>query len=103
VSDHAETAPTDAARGSPSAEGLEPRFSHPDEREAFPGLAAKLERLRVGLRRLTESIDTSTPGGKLIFHVFGALAEFERDLIGERTAGGASVKQVQTVLGHSSA
>jgi DNA invertase Pin-like site-specific DNA recombinase len=39
----------------------------------------------VAFRSLTESIDTSTPGGKLIFHVFGALAEFERDLIKERT------------------
>ena len=37
---------------------------------------------------LTESIDTSTPGGKLVFHVFGALAEFERDLIRERTIAG---------------
>jgi DNA invertase Pin-like site-specific DNA recombinase len=42
----------------------------------------------VALRSLTESIDTSTPGGKLIFHVFGALAEFERDLIRERTQAG---------------
>ncbi len=42
---------------------------------------------------LTEKIDTTTPGGKLIFHVMGALAEFERDLIRERTnAGLASVR-----------
>jgi DNA invertase Pin-like site-specific DNA recombinase len=34
---------------------------------------------------LTEKIDTSTPGGKLIFHLMGALAEFELDLIRERT------------------
>jgi DNA invertase Pin-like site-specific DNA recombinase len=39
----------------------------------------------IGFRSLTESIDTTTPGGKLIFHIFGALAEFERDLIRERT------------------
>ncbi|MDP9354471.1 MAG: recombinase family protein, partial [Chloroflexota bacterium] len=39
----------------------------------------------IGFRSLTEQIDTTTPGGKLIFHVFGALAEFERDLIRERT------------------
>jgi DNA invertase Pin-like site-specific DNA recombinase len=44
-----------------------------------------LEARGVAFRSLTESIDTSTPGGKLIFHVFGALAEFERDLIRERT------------------
>src|SRR5438045_7990546 len=34
----------------------------------------------IGFKSLTESIDTTTPGGKLVFHVFGALAEFERDL-----------------------
>src|SRR6266705_3946658 len=37
---------------------------------------------------ITEKIDTTTPGGKLIFHVMGALAEFERDLIRERTNAG---------------
>jgi DNA invertase Pin-like site-specific DNA recombinase len=51
-------------------------------------LVAEFELRGVGLRSLTESIDTSTPGGKLIFHVFGALAEFERDLIRERTQAG---------------
>ena len=39
---------------------------------------------------LTEAIDTTTPGGRLIFHVFGALAQFERDLIRERTRPGLS-------------
>jgi DNA invertase Pin-like site-specific DNA recombinase len=42
----------------------------------------------VGFRSLQEAIDTTTPGGKLVFHVFAALAEFERDLIRERTAAG---------------
>src|ERR1044072_6883332 len=42
----------------------------------------------VGFPSLQESIDTTTSGGKLIFHVFGALAEFERDLIRERTRAG---------------
>ena len=37
---------------------------------------------------MRESIDTTTPGGKLVFHVFGAVAEFERDLILERTMAG---------------
>ncbi|GHO78248.1 hypothetical protein KSD_60190 [Ktedonobacter sp. SOSP1-85] len=37
---------------------------------------------------ITEKIDTTTPGGKLIFHMMGALAEFERDLIRERTKAG---------------
>ncbi|HEY2155810.1 MAG TPA: recombinase family protein [Isosphaeraceae bacterium] len=47
-----------------------------------------LEARKVGLRSLQESIDTTTSGEKLIFHVFGALAEFERDLIRERTRAG---------------
>jgi len=47
-----------------------------------------LESRGVGLRSLTESIDTTTPGGLLIFHVFGALGQFERDLIRERTRAG---------------
>ena len=42
----------------------------------------------VGFKSLTEQIDTTTSGGKLVFHVFGALAEFERDLIRERTQAG---------------
>ena len=47
-----------------------------------------LEARGVGLRSLTETIDTGTPGGKLIFHIFGALAEFERGVIRERTQEG---------------
>jgi DNA invertase Pin-like site-specific DNA recombinase len=42
----------------------------------------------VGFHSLQEAIDTTTPGGKLVFHVFAALAEFERDLIRERTSAG---------------
>src|SRR5918997_297613 len=42
----------------------------------------------VGFKSLTESIDTTNTGGRLIFHIFGALAEFERDLIQERTRAG---------------
>lgn len=37
---------------------------------------------------LREQVDTTTPGGKLVFHVFGAVAEFEKDLIRERTMAG---------------
>ena len=48
-------------------------------------LIAGLEKRGVGFRSLQESIDTTTSGGRLIFHVFGALAEFERNLIRERT------------------
>src|SRR4051794_39093686 len=42
----------------------------------------------IGFRSLRESIDTTTSGGKLVFHVFAALAEFERDIIRERTRAG---------------
>ena len=43
---------------------------------------------------MTEAIDTTTPGGKLIFHVFGALAEFEREIIKQRVnAGLASARE----------
>lgn len=42
----------------------------------------------VGFRSLQESIDTTTPGGRLIFHVFAVRAEFERDLVRERTRAG---------------
>ncbi len=47
-----------------------------------------LSKRHIGFKSLTESIDTTTSGGKLIFHIFGALAEFERDLIRERTQAG---------------
>src|SRR3954462_4884255 len=48
----------------------------------------ELQERGVGFRSLQEQIDTTTSGGKLVFHVFGALAEFERDLIRERTHSG---------------
>ena len=47
-----------------------------------------LDGRRVGFKSLREHIDTTTSGGKLFFHLFGALAEFERDLIRERTQAG---------------
>jgi DNA invertase Pin-like site-specific DNA recombinase len=48
---------------------------------------------------LTERIDTSTPGGKLIFHLRGALAEFERDLIRERTLAGLAAARARGRVG----
>ncbi len=51
-------------------------------------LVGELEDRGVGFRSLKESLDTTTAGGRLIFHVFGALAEFEREIIRERTMAG---------------
>src|SRR2546421_10016956 len=47
-----------------------------------------LNNRKIGFQSVTENIDTTTSGGKLIFHIFGALAEFERDIIRERTKAG---------------
>ena len=55
----------------------------------------ELEGRGVAFRSLTESIDTTTPGGMLIFHVFGALAEFERSLIRERTMAGLAAARAR--------
>jgi DNA invertase Pin-like site-specific DNA recombinase len=49
----------------------------------------------IGFRSLQEAIDTTTPGGKLVFHVFAALAEFERDLIRERTIAGLAAARAR--------
>ena len=49
---------------------------------------AALEEQGVDFRSLQESIDTTSPTGKLVFHLFGALSEFERDLVRERTLAG---------------
>jgi DNA invertase Pin-like site-specific DNA recombinase len=49
---------------------------------------SQLDTRKIGFKSLTENIDTTTNGGKLIFHIFGALAEFERNLIRERTNAG---------------
>lgn len=51
-------------------------------------MVALLDSQKIGLKSLHESIDTSSSSGKLIFHIFGALAEFERNLIRERTHAG---------------
>jgi DNA invertase Pin-like site-specific DNA recombinase len=47
-----------------------------------------LNEREVGFKSLTESIDTTSSGGRLVFHIFGALAEFEHSLIRERTIAG---------------
>jgi len=53
----------------------------------------------VYFKSVQESLDTSTPGGKLIFHVFGALAEFERDIIRERTLAGLAAARSRGRIG----
>lgn len=49
----------------------------------------------VGFKSITESIDTTSAGGKLIFHIFGALAEFEHSLIKERTKAGLAAARAR--------
>ncbi|MBR0684262.1 recombinase family protein [Roseomonas eburnea] len=51
-------------------------------------LAEKLQRRGIGLRSITESIDTSTPAGRFLFAILGALASMEREIIVERTRAG---------------
>jgi DNA invertase Pin-like site-specific DNA recombinase len=59
--------------------------------ETVAGLAER----GIGFRSLGEQIDTTTSGGKLVFHVFGALAEFERDLVRERTHAGLAAARAR--------
>lgn len=58
-------------------------------------IVEKLEAMGVGFQSLTENIDTTTSGGKLVFHIFAALAEFERTLIRERTRAGLKAARVR--------
>ena len=53
----------------------------------------------IGLRSLTEAIDTTTAGGKLVFHIFAALAEFERGVIRERTLAGLQAARARGRIG----
>ncbi|NCA72024.1 MAG: recombinase family protein [Sphingobacteriia bacterium] len=58
-----------------------------------------LEGKGIGFRSLTESIDTTTAGGKLTFHIFAALAEFERSMIRERTRAGLDAARARGRVG----
>jgi DNA invertase Pin-like site-specific DNA recombinase len=58
-----------------------------------------LQQRKIGLHCLQENIDTSTSGGKLVFHIFSALAEFERSLIQERTQTGLRAARARGRLG----
>lgn len=51
-------------------------------------LVTEIQSKGAGIKSLTDQIDTTTPQGKLTFHLFAALAEFERDIISERTKAG---------------
>lgn len=62
-------------------------------------LSFKLQEKNVQLVSLTENIDTSTTTGKLFFHIFGALAEFERNVIIERTYAGLAAARERGKLG----
>lgn len=69
---------------------------------SLPHLIATIRTLAeqgVGFRSLTENIDTTSSGGKLVFHLFGALAEFERDIIRERTKAGLAAARAQGRIG----
>ncbi|WP_374342312.1 recombinase family protein [Azonexus sp.] len=62
-------------------------------------IVADLERQGVGFESLTEKIETGSAAGKLVFHVFAALAEFERGLIRERTQAGLAAARARGRVG----
>jgi DNA invertase Pin-like site-specific DNA recombinase len=62
-------------------------------------IVQSFDELGVNFRSLTENMDTASSGGKLIFHIFGSIAEFERDLIRERTQTGLSAARSRGRLG----
>ena len=58
-------------------------------------IVTRLEKDGVSFVCITQNIDTRTPGGKLFFHIFGALAEYERELIRERTKAGLTAARAR--------
>lgn len=58
-------------------------------------IANDLEERGVEFRSLREQLDTTTPGGKLVFHLMGSLAQFERELIRERTVAGLAAARAR--------
>jgi DNA invertase Pin-like site-specific DNA recombinase len=65
-------------------------------------IVARLERQQVELRVLDQALDTSTPGGRLTFHILGAIAEFENELRRERQADGIAAAHRRGVrFGHA--
>jgi DNA invertase Pin-like site-specific DNA recombinase len=63
------------------------------------GLVAEFERRKINFESLTEKIETVSPAGRLVFHVFAALAEFERNLIRERTVAGLKAARARGRMG----
>jgi DNA invertase Pin-like site-specific DNA recombinase len=59
----------------------------------------ELEQRGIGFKSLQENIDTASPGGKVIFHIFGSLAEFEREVIKERTQAGLEAARARGKVG----
>jgi DNA invertase Pin-like site-specific DNA recombinase len=62
-------------------------------------IVTDLEERGVGFRSLTEAIDTRTSGGKLVFHIFASLSEFERSIIRERTRAGLAAARARGRMG----
>jgi DNA invertase Pin-like site-specific DNA recombinase len=62
-------------------------------------MVGKLQSQGVALQSVTDQIDTTTPHGKLTFHLFAALAEFERDIIRERTKAGLAAARARGRVG----
>src|SRR3982750_4741813 len=105
---------TDTASGAKAErEGLTEAISYVREGDTLvvwkldrlrPPLKDLIERItqlndrKIGFKSITENIDTTTSGGKLIFHIFGALAEFERDIIRERTNAGLEAARARGKL-----
>ena len=58
-------------------------------------IVSELDRLGVGLVSIKENIDTTTPTGRLVFHVFASLAQFEKELIQERTKAGVAAARAR--------
>ena len=58
-------------------------------------LVNQLEERKIGFKSLQDPVDTTSPGGMLVFHIFGALAEFERNLIRERTKAGLAAARAR--------
>jgi DNA invertase Pin-like site-specific DNA recombinase len=69
------------------------------QKDALKKAVKSLNEKGIIFKSLQDNIDTSTPGGKLVFHIFCALAEFERDLVVERTRAGLDAARSRGRLG----